>query len=106
MTASGPSACSAVRRAGQLHITSATPPRGRRSIRPVRRRAANRSRVGPQRAGPRRAAGHRTGDTRWRRYFGAQAYREDVLGRPVDLATIGEVREEVRGDVEKDAISV
>ncbi len=42
----------------------------------------------------------------WRRYFGAQAYLEDVLGRPVDLATIGEVREEIRGHVEKDAISV
>lgn len=42
----------------------------------------------------------------WRRYFGAQAYLEDVLGRPVDLATIGEVREEIRRYVEKDAVSV
>ena len=42
----------------------------------------------------------------WRRYFGAQAYLEDVLGRPVDLATIGDVRDEIRGDVERDAIRV
>ena len=42
----------------------------------------------------------------WRSYFGAQAYLEDVLGRPVDLATAGEVREEIRGYVERDAISV
>ena len=42
----------------------------------------------------------------WRLYFGAQAYLEDVLGRPVDLATIGEVREEIRPYVAKDAISV
>ncbi len=42
----------------------------------------------------------------WRQYFGAQAYLEEILGRPVDLAMIGEVREEIRGYVEKDAISV
>ena len=42
----------------------------------------------------------------WRRYFGVQAYLEDVLGRPVDVVTIGEVREEIRRHVERDAISV
>ena len=42
----------------------------------------------------------------WRLYFGAQAYLQDVLGRPVDLATIAEVREEMRPYVAKDAINV
>ena len=42
----------------------------------------------------------------WRRYFGAQAYLEEILGRPVDFAMIGEIREEIRGYVKKDAISV
>ena len=42
----------------------------------------------------------------WRQYFGAQAYLEEILGRPVDLATSGEIREEIRGFIEKDAISV
>ena len=42
----------------------------------------------------------------WRRYFGAQFYLEDLLGRPVDLATEGEVRREVRPYVERDTIHV
>ena len=42
----------------------------------------------------------------WRRYFGAQFYLEDLLGRPVDLATEGEVRREVRPYVERDTIRV
>ena len=42
----------------------------------------------------------------WREYFGAQAYLESVLGRPVDLMTAGEVRPEIRPYVERDAIHV
>ena len=40
------------------------------------------------------------------RYFGAQEYLEDLLGRPVDLATDTEVRAEIRGYVQRDAIDV
>ena len=42
----------------------------------------------------------------WRRYFGAQFYLEDLLGRTVDLATDGEIRHEIRPFVERDAIHV
>jgi len=42
----------------------------------------------------------------WRRYFGAQAYLEDLLGRPVDLATEQELRAEIRPHVERDLIDV
>ena len=42
----------------------------------------------------------------WKRYFGAQAYLEDVLGRPVDMATRREVRAEIRPYVEREAIDV
>ena len=42
----------------------------------------------------------------WRRYFGAQAYLEDLFRRPVDLSTIGEVRSAIRPYVERDAIDV
>ena len=42
----------------------------------------------------------------WRRYFGAQFYLEDLVGRPVDLAVIGEVRAAIRPSVELDAINV
>ena len=42
----------------------------------------------------------------WRRYFGAQAYLEDLFRRPVDLSTIGEVRSAIRPYVERDAIIV
>ena len=42
----------------------------------------------------------------WREYFGAQAYLEAVLGRPVDLMTAAEVRPEIRPYVERDAINV
>ena len=42
----------------------------------------------------------------WKRYFGAQAYLEDVLGRPVDMATSREVRAEIRPYVEREAIDV
>ena len=32
----------------------------------------------------------------WKTYFGAVAYLEDILGRPADMATISEVRKEIR----------
>ena len=43
---------------------------------------------------------------RWRQYFGAQFYLEDLFGRSVDLATKEEVRAEIRPYVERDAIDV
>ena len=46
------------------------------------------------------------GPTDWRRYFGAQFYLEDVLGRPVDLATDKTLRAELRPRVERDAVNV
>ena len=39
-------------------------------------------------------------------YFGALAYLEDLFRRPVDMSTIGEVRSEIRPQVERDAINV
>ena len=42
----------------------------------------------------------------WRRYFGAQAYLEDLLGRPVDMATDQELRAEIRPYVEQELIDV
>ena len=42
----------------------------------------------------------------WRRYFGAQAYLEDLLGRPVDMATNQELRAEIRPYVERELIDV
>ena len=42
----------------------------------------------------------------WRRYFGAQAYLEDLLGRPVDMATDQELRTEMRPYVERELIDV
>ena len=42
----------------------------------------------------------------WRRYFGAHAYLEDLLGRPVDMATNQELRAEIRPYVERDLIDV
>ena len=42
----------------------------------------------------------------WRRYFGAQFYLEELLGRTVDLAAAGEVRPEIRPYVERDVINV
>ena len=38
------------------------------------------------------------------RYFGAQGYLEDLLGRPVDLATDQDLRVEVRPYVEREVI--
>ena len=42
----------------------------------------------------------------WKRYFGAQADLEDVLGRPVDLAMNTTVRAEIRPYVEREAVDV
>ena len=42
----------------------------------------------------------------WRRYFGAQAYLEDLLGRPVDMATNQELRAVIRPYVERDLVDV
>ena len=42
----------------------------------------------------------------WRRYFGAQAYLEELLGRPVDMATSQELRAEIRPYVERELIDV
>ena len=40
------------------------------------------------------------------RYFGAQFYMEDLLGRPVDLVTDKALRVEFRPRVEREAIHV
>ena len=42
----------------------------------------------------------------WRSYFGAQFYLEDLLGRPVDMATNEELRAEIRPYVDRDVINV
>lgn len=42
----------------------------------------------------------------WKAYFGVVAYLEDLLSRPVDLATISEVRKEIRSFVEREAVHV
>ena len=42
----------------------------------------------------------------WRRYFGAQFYLEDLLGRPVDLATDKTLRAELRPYVGREAVNV
>ena len=42
----------------------------------------------------------------WQRYFGAQGYLEELLGRPVDLATNQDLRAEIRPYVEREVIDV
>ena len=42
----------------------------------------------------------------WKRFFGAQAYLEDLLGRPVDLVIDANVRAEIRDYVKRDKIVV
>ncbi len=49
---------------------------------------------------------HFNGPLHWERYFGAQFYLEDLLGRPVDLVTDNELRPEVRPYVERESINV
>ncbi len=46
------------------------------------------------------------GPADWRRFFGLQAYIEDLLGRPVDLVTDTALRAEIRPYMERDAIRV
>ncbi|MDE0220777.1 MAG: nucleotidyltransferase domain-containing protein [Spirochaetaceae bacterium] len=46
------------------------------------------------------------GMTDWRRYFCAQFYLEDLLGRPVDLVTDKALRAELRPHVEREAVHV
>lgn len=41
-----------------------------------------------------------------RQYFGAWHYLEDLLGRPIDLVTDREIRDELRPSVEAEAIRV
>lgn len=42
----------------------------------------------------------------WRRYFGAQAYLEDLLERPVDMAIDQELRAEIRPYVARELVDV
>ena len=42
----------------------------------------------------------------WQRYFGAQGYLEELLGRPVDLATNQDLRDEIRPYVQREVINV
>ena len=42
----------------------------------------------------------------WRAYFGAVSYLENILGRSVDMATLSEVRKEIRSSVERNAVHV
>ncbi len=42
----------------------------------------------------------------WRNYFGAQFYLEDLLKRPVELATRDDLRAEMRPQVEREAVNV
>ncbi len=46
------------------------------------------------------------GPADWKRYFGAQFYLEDLLGRTVDLVTDKALRAELRPYVEREAIHV
>ena len=46
------------------------------------------------------------GPTDWRRYFDAQFYLEDLLGRSVDLVTDKALRAELRPHVEREAVHV
>ena len=46
------------------------------------------------------------GQADWQRYFGAQFYLEDLLGRSVDLVTDKALRAELRPHVEPEAVHV
>jgi len=46
------------------------------------------------------------GPADWKRYFGAQFYLEDLLGRSVDLVTQKALRAELRPYVEREAVHV
>ena len=49
---------------------------------------------------------HFDGPAHWRRFFDAQFYIEDLLGREVDLATEKMVRAEIRPYVEREIVHV
>lgn len=49
---------------------------------------------------------HFSGPTTSKNYFGTQFYLEDLIGRPVDLATDKAVRPELRPYVKREAIHV
>ena len=42
----------------------------------------------------------------WRQYFDVHAYLEDLLGRPVDMATHKELRAEIRPYLEREVVNV
>ena len=42
----------------------------------------------------------------WQHYFGAQGYLEDLLERPVNMATSQDLRNEIRSYVKREAIDV
>lgn len=42
----------------------------------------------------------------WERYFGAQGYLENLLGRPVDMTTNQNLRIEIRPYVQREIINV
>ena len=46
------------------------------------------------------------GPIHWERYFGAQFYLEDLLGRPVDLVTEKELQPEIRREVQSEVANV
>ena len=46
------------------------------------------------------------GPIHWERYFGAQFYLADLLGRPVDLVTENDLRPEVWRYVEREVVNV
>ena len=46
------------------------------------------------------------GPIHWERYFGAQFYLEDLLGRPVDLVTEKELQPEIRRQVVREVVNV
>ncbi len=49
---------------------------------------------------------HFDGPAHWKRFFDAQFYIEDLLGRDVDLATEKMVRAEIRPYVEREIVHV
>ena len=46
------------------------------------------------------------GPIHWQRYFGAQFYLENLLGRPVDLVTEKDLKPEIRCQVESEVVNV
>ena len=46
------------------------------------------------------------GPIHWERYFGAQFYLEDLLGRPVDLVTEKDLQPVIRREVQSEVANV